>query len=693
MRIKEILLALLIAVVGSFGQWELRTPGFEYCETYASYTFGGQHFAVVEGGAVYRRGFAGGAWEQSLPPMGEGAELYVGFFSKRHQLFVGGRDQGFYSNDTGKTWRQIDTLYNNFSYYEGDMFALGDTIYKQRNGAVSTSLDYGRTWSTFVHDFTFYGMARSESRLFLMGWEGLVVSEDGGKSHRTLTKGLPGRTTMKHAAELTDQHWVVSTDEGLYETFDGGVEWGVLDSSFSDIHHNTITDMAILDSTLFFLTTQGVLFRYSERERIAQLSCEENLGMRMDWIDTGNGSLLVSAYNGALCSDDFGTSWRAVKAKGLPVKRSIQEVFVNETGLYATYRFTHKGMDKEQDILFQSGDGGETWHHILTAAGENKNLNGRGEWLFCGDVYANYHGPNFYESFDRGLRWEVDSQEYRPLSGPTEFIGDTIISRAHFSIMFSFDSGKSWLKKEEQPISGAVAVGDAWILSRVRHNQFATTGNGRYENLDSQSVWYDSSDVIVQSFVHDTLWGFNDGKSYFSLDTARSWEAIASDEKYERLLHFGDGLILARASDDLSSAFYSLDQGRSWEQILLADSLRYNHNIRLWNDTLYYGEGSWVYKRLAPWADEQSPVIATAEGQALGVSVHTVGSVARISLPQSSGAVRCALYGLSGKELLRTALESSAGRSLSLNCAALARGVYLLKIEMSIGTVVARIRF
>lgn len=216
---------------------------------------------------------AGRSWEyRPLPP----GSQHIAITGQGQRLYAGGMNGVWISEDGGETWQpsalqdhvQALTLAAN-----NDVLAIYDTESGLRQ--IARSHDRGQTWQIvgaapggFIQQFSAHPLHPNQL-LVSIYWDGLYVSEDGGRFWRRRNDGIPagvhwrglqpeqptGPNLLSVAIDPDDgESWWASRDGGgVYHSTDGGHTWH--DAS-GDLGDNLI---------LNFLFVQGDLLATSNR--------------------------------------------------------------------------------------------------------------------------------------------------------------------------------------------------------------------------------------------------------------------------------------------------------------------------------------------------------------------------------------------------------------------------------------------
>lgn len=193
------------------------------------------YLALPDGFAVSTdRGWTWSRREKGLPDRGKYTQAIEVDRTRTGRLLIGCEAGVFLSENGGARWRRVlatrATVYDVRQSPTDPSWWIAST---QRDG-VHVSRDAGVTWSKIAdlaEDGAWYNVefgVRQPNRLALSSWnQGLVVSEDGGRTWTPRNAGLPAEGRIMRVAidPDTDSLYVSVRGEDVYRSEDFGRTW------------------------------------------------------------------------------------------------------------------------------------------------------------------------------------------------------------------------------------------------------------------------------------------------------------------------------------------------------------------------------------------------------------------------------------------------------------------------------------
>ncbi len=394
-------------------------------------------------------------------------------------LFYGGV---YLTEDGGDTWTEVlDQTCTSVEICEGDP----DIAYAIAGG-VQRSTDSGKTWTVVdEHPWGPPGVnpgtaidiqcdPRDSDRLFVNGYGGgNFVSEDGGKTWKTASRGYTGARMADIALAADDSGLVYASGRtGVFMTTNGGADWlgrnyentnlergGVAvdptDSSHAFLLSSapeepvettdggltwTVVATGFTDTTQTDVTRMIADIIYSPRDAKTLFGLVTNHGTWMGGelgVDGDGGGIIVSR--------DSGKTWTAT---GLTTGNAVSLAIHPDTGgpLYASV--SSKG-------LYRSDDDGETWTRAnanpLNAA-DTKDIH----FYVAVDpadrnyLVAGFHNNGIALSSDGGTTWTASSSGMSPETNVVEVVFDAAnpgvvyACSTNAGVFYSTDKGLTW---------------------------------------------------------------------------------------------------------------------------------------------------------------------------------------------------------------------------------------------------------
>ncbi len=244
------------------------------------WTSGGERglYRTADGGATWTKVLGGGEWTGVTDAVRDPRNpdlLYAATWQRQRTVAAylgGGPESGVYrSSDGGATWQRLTV-----GLPKGDMGKIGlavspikpDVVYaaielERRTGGVWRSADRGASWTkmsstvsggTGPHYYQeLMASPHAFDRIYLMDVR-IKVSDDGGKTFRTLTEEHKHSDNHALAFRADDPDWMLAgSDGGLYETYDLGASWRFV----ANLPVTQFYKVAVDDSTPFYTIYGG----------------------------------------------------------------------------------------------------------------------------------------------------------------------------------------------------------------------------------------------------------------------------------------------------------------------------------------------------------------------------------------------------------------------------------------------------
>ncbi len=231
-----------------------------------------------------------------------------------------------------------------------------DRLFAGGHTAVSVSRDSGRTWRELesLRGADAMGWAFTGDAIYVSGHPGLNRSTDGGKTFRQVNEGLP-HTDVHAFGGTTDSLYGAGPGVGVFASTDGVDDWKVrTDSAGQSFFGRILVDPDDGDR-LFAADASGGVVQSVDGGRSWQ-RVDSGLGSAT-WLSRGGDGLdfmVASGPAGAARTTDGGRTWRPLD---LPARVSLVEAVPGDEDLL--YAGRHRG---EHVQVYVSRDGGSTWN-------------------------------------------------------------------------------------------------------------------------------------------------------------------------------------------------------------------------------------------------------------------------------------------------------------------------------------------
>ena len=263
------------------------------------------------------------SWGEQWQPVGDPPSSKIRVFTcLGPQVFAGGADGMFFSNDYGVNWTRMEgwnggevvTILTS-SYYGAE-----PTLFAGTTEGLFRSRDAGDQWERLgegiitgmVHDLAWPGPS-----VFAATSEGLFFSEDGGDDWVKLEEGLPGGALLSLATSSyfpqEPTAFVGSDRAGIFQTHDGGETFTALDGPAG--REAKVYSLFWWRASFFAGTDSGLFVSHDAGESWSSASTELE-GRKVYRIlipapDSPVGSdIIVGTDKGVFKSSDGALSWR-----------------------------------------------------------------------------------------------------------------------------------------------------------------------------------------------------------------------------------------------------------------------------------------------------------------------------------------------------------------------------------------------
>lgn len=288
-------------------------------------------------------------------------------FDKNH-LMISYIDIGlFHSFDGGKSWRHS---------VEGIPAAWVNTCYSIRFDPTVQ----GRVWSTWANHHSLPRRSQFGDGLFNGRRGGVAISEDGGRTWKTCTNGLPDNSISTDLVIDPSSNpnartlYLATFNQGVFRSMDGGKSWNAASAGLKDSRY--VWEVKLAGKRVYALCVRG--WR-GETSVDGKLYCSDNQGER--WTEATLPAGIIAPSDLLIDPKDAGHMYLSCwprHEKGVDVCGGVYET--TDGGKSWTQRFdqrvrvfaaafdpadSHKMfINTFQNAAYRSDDSGKTWTRI-----------------------------------------------------------------------------------------------------------------------------------------------------------------------------------------------------------------------------------------------------------------------------------------------------------------------------------------
>ncbi len=495
-------------------------------------------------------------------------------------LWSDGTHRGLYkSTDAGKTWDKI--------LYINEKTGCADIAIHPEN----TNIIYATTWEF-----------RRQPYSFNSGGPGSAIykSNDGGKTWKELTKGLPpkpfGRVAMTLAPSAPDNLLAIveSNNTGLYISSDGGENWKQQSATFNVVSRPFYFSTLVIDPKEPKRVYRPALsFSYSNDGGYSFIEASSDGGwVHSDhhalWINPNNTSqMYLGTDGGVYVSLDRGATWTFIQ--NLPVGQ-----------------FYHVAIDNADPYRVYGGlqDNGSWFAPSAKAGGV-----GNGDWkaVYGGDGFWVVPDPNdlntAYAESQGGNMGRINLTTFKSVNIKPQYAGEEklrwnwntpIVTGAKNKknlytgsqyLFKSTDRGANWTKispdlttndkkKQLQEESGGLSADNT---SAENHCTIFTIAESP---LDENLIWIGTDDGNVQYTVDGGKTWTNVSKNYSATGIpAGTWISSVEPSRFDKktvYITFDNHMF----GDHKTYLAKSADMGKTWKRISSPEFTGFAHKIK-----------------------------------------------------------------------------------------------------------------
>jgi photosystem II stability/assembly factor-like uncharacterized protein len=498
------------------------------------------------------------------------------FAIKGMKIFAGTYKGILKSTDGGITWNNPDPSFT----AEVQTLAVRDTEIYAGGAGIFRSKDGGNSWTVIENglqqfQYTIFGIAANNKRLFAATLAGLVVSTDDGNNWSTTgSVVIPSLSTMNCVA-AQDSIVLVGSSGGLFRSNDYGS-----DTSWTQVN--------VSSNTVLSLTTDSN-YAYAGTVSGARLSTDygktwsvinDGLPGNQIWsIAANNLKLIAGTMNsGVFFSSNNGTNW--ISASNGIVGSTANFIAGNNSNVFVVIN---------NSTLDASTDNGISWSIDSTLHSKTiQSVSVDGSNVFAITI------DGIYQSSDNGNNWGAINGDVMDTASPTFMVtsgSNLIVGTQHKGIFLSSNMGENWHTvnapywDSETDTSTRIAS-----LASAGSNVFAGTHRGLFSSSDYGEDWVKLNDTLINIntiaisgstiFAGRYFWPapVNEplsppGGIFRSTDNGKTWSTFSSGlpidpgagaQVYAIAIHNTD---IFAALDSDSMMYSSKINGTSWTNI------------------------------------------------------------------------------------------------------------------------------
>lgn len=375
---------------------------------------------TISRGGVYRSYDEGINWVRLTPP-NEVTDDPKNMTFGDGKLFLLTEYSLFYSEDEGNSWLKVN-LNLRFIVQDGIRYdALNNLLYTFGQNSLYR-VDFKNEFAEriFYTQWQFWNVVFDQTNPNFMyattGYEGFVRSTDGGETWVISNNGLDGRATYVTDALQIDptdpSHIFIGTNEGLYESFDRGVNWTLVAHGPND----SGTAHVISDSEELYSEDQAGKLYHLDKSSGVWTDPAVNLGyLAAIGVSPSNLDILYAYWDDNYYqSTDSSATWTLLQSQMLLTYLESRRIQVSPHDPQLVFGL-HGKRGASRSPLIRRNDQG-VFEAVFNADLEESEL------VFDPlniDVIYLKGNDRVYKSSDRGLNWvEVTGMMWVPTDQP-----------------------------------------------------------------------------------------------------------------------------------------------------------------------------------------------------------------------------------------------------------------------------------
>lgn len=375
---------------------------------------------------------------------------------------------------------------------------------------------------------------------------GVRVSTDDGASWEFRNNGLLSCDT-KSLTQL-DDYVYVSTDENVFRTNDGGMNWQPCGTDINGLYCKHVINYK---GDLYVATYTTGVFKSSDGGDTWTMVLDANTTSYPYYFACNDSYLFLGTYGKYVYRTADGSSWQQVKT-GLPENNGLAVYCFNGTVLCSTM---YSG-------LYLSDDNGETWYQSPSNVSSIKGFAD-----VNGVLYAGSFGQGVYKSTNNGMTWTSISNGLSDKNlwcvGVSEnhvFAGATN-GKAYVADL----NGNGWNANGQHNFMacvGSVAVNNGRFLAGTHGSGFHYSNNGTtwtessgISTVEQRSMFVSGNNVLDGTDMLGIYLSTNNGQSFSEYNSGLNTQWVNTFTSTENI-------VLAGSRDH--GVFATSQIGNSW---------------------------------------------------------------------------------------------------------------------------------
>ncbi len=465
------------------------------------------------------------------------------------RLFAAVGSQGLYSStDDGTTWTQL--MSGDF----GKLYSHDSSVMVTSDLSIYISRDLGATWAQIDSPFVSaspYCFATAGSTILVGTSNGIVESGDGGVTWGMSPAALTGDNI--NSIYVKDSTIIASSIYPSLQVFHStnlGASWEQLPGSFGQ---TIVMSISAANGTLYGATLNGCFVSADSGRTWTSSNAGMGAILLLRILPVGRKLIAATAHDGVYVSADSGMTWKesndAFPSMPLTSVASMGSTLISGANTAG---------------LFLSTDKGRTWAGLGLTNGSFSALAVTGSKLFA----ANYNGLNI--SSDGGATWTLANVNLNQSNPEVDCItykaSEVFIGTGFDYIYHSTDDGATWQQTD-------IGLTNPWVQSVAmgKRNVFATSGGVLYVSTNDGGNWESASTSVngawrLTASDDNIILGLEENGIDLSTDNGATWPQVLSIPQ-DVILAFATNGSRVFAGTGLGKVYASVDFGNAWKEV------------------------------------------------------------------------------------------------------------------------------